>query len=134
MKKCPLCNEIKELSCFRRPPSRIGGAYNSYCKPCENNYQKEWRKASLSHQNTKSKKNRRGLTLDGFNLIVIAQDNKCDICKKKPNEKRSLDLDHNHRTNENRGLLCNNCNRGLGHFKDDVSNLENAIKYLKKWD
>ena len=31
-----------------------------------------------------------------------------------------------------RGLLCHLCNTGIGFFKDDVGNLESAIKYLKR--
>jgi hypothetical protein len=42
-----------------------------------------------------------------------------------------LYVDHCHSTGKVRGLLCNHCNRGIGLFKDDISNLERAILYLK---
>ena len=29
-----------------------------------------------------------------------------------------------------RGLLCNNCNRGIGHLKDSPMIIEKALKYL----
>ena len=35
------------------------------------------------------------------------------------------------KTNKIRGLLCSNCNRGLGHFKDNIDILKSAIKYLE---
>jgi hypothetical protein len=41
-------------------------------------------------------------------------------------------VDHDHETNKIRGLLCSRCNTGLGLFFDNISNLENAILYLKK--
>lgn len=44
--------------------------------------------------------------------------------------KKSLSVDHNHETNAIRGLLCNECNTGLGKFKDKVSLLRRAISYL----
>jgi len=41
-----------------------------------------------------------------------------------------LVVDHNHNTNKVRGLLCNHCNRGLGHFRDNTETLLKAIDYL----
>lgn len=42
----------------------------------------------------------------------------------------SPNIDHCHQTNKVRGLLCKDCNTGLGHFKDDIANLQSAIVYL----
>jgi RNA polymerase-binding transcription factor DksA len=44
----------------------------------------------------------------------------------------NLKLDHNHETGKVRGILCNNCNIGLGSFNDSVRKLESAILYLKE--
>jgi hypothetical protein len=40
-------------------------------------------------------------------------------------------FDHNHATNEVRGMLCFDCNTGIGKFKDDPALLSKAIDYLK---
>lgn len=44
----------------------------------------------------------------------------------------SLCVDHDHKTNKFRGLVCGRCNQGLGHFQDNIEILKLAIKYLKK--
>lgn len=66
-------------------------------------------------------------------------DGLCEICKKPETslanygtKSRRLAIDHCHTTGEFRGLLCANCNQGLGRFKDNIESLENAINYLKK--
>ncbi len=70
---------------------------------------------------------------DYFDLIHL-QDDKCAICKNPISSDftKTTHVDHNHETNKVRGILCHNCNRGLGFFKDDISLLNNAINYLIK--
>lgn len=63
-----------------------------------------------------------------------AQKDKCAICREPWREgKRRYCIDHDHKTGEIRGLLCQGCNMGLGWFKDDPKRLKKAIKYLKKY-
>jgi hypothetical protein len=50
----------------------------------------------------------------------------CTICGDETN----LVVDHCHKTQKVRGLLCNHCNKGLGHFRDDPDLLEYARIYL----
>lgn len=53
---------------------------------------------------------------------------KCSVCK----DKSSLSVDHNHTTGKIRGILCNNCNRGIGLLGDTPESLLKAYKYLKE--
>ena len=60
----------------------------------------------------------------------------CAICGKSNFPMKSISsgclvVDHNHKTNKVRGLLCHNCNRALGLLQDNTETLENAINYLK---
>ena len=67
-------------------------------------------------------------------MLLVAQDYKCAICGTDANElTRELGVDHNHETDEVRGLLCNHCNIGLGNFRDDVELMNKAIEYLGKY-
>jgi hypothetical protein len=62
------------------------------------------------------------------------QDGRCAICGvlEEDAARGRLAVDHDHETNAIRGLLCNNCNVGLGHFKDNEKLLLAAIEYLAR--
>ena len=72
-----------------------------------------------------------GITIDEYNLLYKKQNRGCAICSVPTgsNDKR-LSVDHNHQTGEVRGLLCDDCNIGLGKFKDNPNLLAKAINYL----
>ena len=71
-----------------------------------------------------------GITQEEFNGLLEFQGHQCAICG-KDDIYRTLDIDHDHKTGEVRGLLCTNCNTALGRFKDDIEGLERALYYLK---
>jgi hypothetical protein len=56
------------------------------------------------------------------------QKDRCAICR----EKDPLHIDHDHVTGIFRGLLCGNCNRGIGCLGDDPKRLRSAALYLRK--
>lgn len=60
----------------------------------------------------------------------------CPICEKItiPGVTSKVVLDHDHITGKPRAWICDSCNTGLGRFKDDVGIMENAIRYLKKFN
>lgn len=62
------------------------------------------------------------------------QNHVCAICNQKCKQKEMLSLDHNHETNQIRGLLCSACNMALGGFQDNIDILKSAIKYLEGWE
>jgi hypothetical protein len=70
-----------------------------------------------------------GLTAAEYDALLAKQAGRCAICGTQPVKR--LAVDHEHATGKVRGLLCSTCNSGLGHFKDSVPALENAIAYLR---
>jgi hypothetical protein len=70
-----------------------------------------------------------GLGLIEYQAMFEAQAGRCAICKSTPTVKR-LSVDHDHKTGVVRGLLCTNCNLGLGNFKDNQEILKAASDYL----
>jgi hypothetical protein len=64
--------------------------------------------------------------------MLAAQGNACKICGSPNSGERSLAVDHCHRTQRIRGLLCSACNTGLGSFRDSPELLKSAIKYLAR--
>ena len=64
--------------------------------------------------------------------LAVRQSGGCAICGGKSLRKKYLAVDHNHDTGEVRGLLCNNCNSGLGFFKDNAALLRLAAAYLDR--
>ena len=73
-------------------------------------------------------KHRYGISFKEFEERRQQQNNKCALCLKE----LPLTVDHNHVTGHVRGLLCGNCNRGIGCLKENPETLKRAIKYLQK--
>lgn len=75
-------------------------------------------------------KNDFNISLDDFNDLLQKQNNACAICKTQEPTGYNWHVDHCHSSNKVRGILCSKCNQGLGLFKDSITNLTEAIKYL----
>lgn len=65
-----------------------------------------------------------------YEKMAIEQAGRCAICQQHPPSERRLAVDHDHETGAIRGLLCSNCNLLLGHAKDQIATLAQAIIYL----
>ena len=65
--------------------------------------------------------------------MLAEQNNCCKLCERPFEQlnRRLIHVDHDHKTNELRGILCQKCNTALGSLGDTVESLERAVKYLK---
>lgn len=117
-KECQRCFVVKPLTEFNR--IRCENRPHPYCKGCH--------RESSKLYNKKNRYKKYNLTHDDVTLMLKRQKYKCAICQNSI--KTKFHIDHNHHTNEVRGLLCNTCNTGLGFFKDRIDLLSRAVVFL----
>jgi len=156
-KICSKCKCVKELTLFTKNKKSKNG-YGSWCKLCNTernraknikNLDEVRRRERERHHANKEKQNAEsrayyhanknkyrnyhlkkcyGIKQADYEMMLNYQEHKCAICNEKLGEK--LFVDHNHSTEEVRGLLCSNCNSALGYVKENRQILENMIDYL----
>lgn len=133
-KKCYRCKENKSLDDFANRTKYVfkykGKEHIRYvdgkevwCKDCERDYRRFFKY---------------GINSEQYNKILLSQGEKCAICKTNQSELFKtgnakyfpLVIDHSHKTNKVRGLLCHRCNRTLGLLKDDIFIIQEALNYL----
>ena len=131
-RKCKVAKPYTQFSLNKRPNGRDSSP-RSDCKQCR----AEQARSPEGNRKRRSQALMRdyGITYSEYLVMREKQDNKCSICEVWYSPNRHFDVDHDHTKSKGdvgyvRGLLCNNCNRGIGHLKDDVSYLERAIMYL----
>jgi hypothetical protein len=129
MKPCSSCKQHLPSDRFSPDKSKSTGLA-SICKECRNKrystrYSKQYRDAAL--------KKKYNMEPGDYDVMLESQGGVCKICHSTETGRGDqwFVVDHCHKTNKIRGLLCNTCNRALGLFKDDISYLEQAIHYLK---
>jgi hypothetical protein len=124
--RCPACKQWKPVSEFPRNRSTRDG-FAAYCKPCHN--ERGRRNRQRLHGSTRHYhlKRRYGIGARDVERMIEAQGGMCAVCRTAP----AQHVDHDHATGQVRGILCFNCNGGLGQFRDDRAVLERAITYLR---
>lgn len=95
-------------------------------------YKRRYSQANAAKQRAIDMRRRFGISIEDYDELLIAQVGRCAICGAPPTKRKALAVDHDHETGNLRGLLCSNCNVGLGNFKDDPARLATAINYLEE--
>lgn len=109
LKKCSQCGRMLPLSMFAPKSNR--------CRICRRDYDWQYRY---------------GVSPEEYHQLWESQEGKCKICGKELPEGEYLSIDHDKETGEVRGLLCKQCNSGLGYFKDNPENLRKAAEYIEE--
>lgn len=138
-KTCTMCGRNRPISEYRSRGGAQKHLLKSRCNRClyaehkrwvEENEERVQEYRSRDSWTLAKRCSRRGITPEELVDRYERQEKCCAICK---DEITLLDsaIDHNHDTGEFRGVLCKQCNRALGMFKDSPSVLKNALEYLE---
>ena len=140
-KQCSDCGFVFEATSkffFRDPDCTFG--LKPVCKACCSLRKKEYRKAhpELIKKQEQEMSLRRALkklnlTKEWYEAKVEEQREVCEICNNKCKVFFRLSIDHNHKTNRPRGLLCAKCNVAVGNIKEDIRVAQSLVRYLEKY-
>jgi hypothetical protein len=107
----------------------------SYDRP---SYHRAWRIKNLEQFRRSQLKwlcKQGGCTLEEYEQALVQQNGQCKICGKIPTGNGTsdarLNIDHDHKTGEFRGLICHRCNKALGMVNDSIEILEAMKEYLR---
>jgi len=135
MRICRKCGVEKVESDFRTRP----GHAITECQKCEAQWRKEYyqqnpekcrdaRRIWARKHPENSRKRLYGISDEQYKKMLLNQEGGCAICGRKT----KLCVDHCHLSLKIRGILCVNCNLGIGNFKDSIELLLKAGIYLEK--
>src|SRR6267142_6623170 len=118
MKICTGCGENKSFTEFSKCCSKRD-QLRSRCRACCKIYSTNYHKYNNKRATLKYHHN---LSLEDFEKMKEKQKGLCYICEKSPElgSRKTLFVDHCHKTKKIRGLLCQKCNSGLGMFNDNI--------------
>jgi hypothetical protein len=140
-KQCTKCSTVKNIDeYYIRKVGKQKGKPRSTCKLCDKSYRennkeviKKWKANNPLYDRQRDLKRKFGINLEKYDNLLLVQNNNCAICGVNIGlVGKNLCVDHCHKTNKIRGLLCNSCNLGLGMFKDNQVILNKAAEYLNK--
>ena len=116
MLSCTKCKTEKPATSEYFPlHNKKRNGLDSWCRACRSEY-----------RNANCRGKFRNVISDAKLQEIKSSTTECVIC----GDAGLLVVDHDHVTGQVRGMLCNHCNRGLGHFRDDPTLLEFAAQYL----
>lgn len=131
-KVCKQCGKEGSLDLFQKDITKKDKV-RPECKECTAANRKKRYSPVVNRKNNMQKNFGKGI-LETYKHLFDLQGGVCAICQSPENGRYAhLSVDHDHDTGKIRGLLCNNCNRGIGLLKDDPKILEQAKEYIEKY-
>jgi hypothetical protein len=129
---CTNCKEEKSLTAFGQHTVKGRVYYQPYCKPCHSKRTAEWLRKNPGYTTAWKRKRNGGFDAEKIAKLLDKQNGLCGICEEELGGK--FDCDHDKESGYGRGLLCSDCNKGIGFLKHDKKVLQRAIDYLEEWE
>ena len=136
MKSCNVCG-VELIIGTTWTEARKKHHMNS-CNACNHTKSKAWKQnnkeAYQESQRNSKRKLRYGLSEKEFLTLYKSQAGCCAICYTPlAVSGKDTHIDHSHTTGKVRGLLCNNCNTGIGKFNENIAALRRAVFYIERY-
>lgn len=131
--RCTQCQRDLSLESFHKR-SALKRGHDSWCKDCKSIYRADYFQRNKRKEQDRSRQKAwdyMGISFSNaeYDRLYSNQDGQCGICFYSHER---LHVDHNHTTGTVRGLLCSNCNKGIGLLQDSASVIRSAADYLEK--
>jgi hypothetical protein len=141
---CSKCKEIKDIESFPKDKKTATG-YGYVCRVCRREYSRQQHQRKMQNPELREKERARdrarnvhrrhkrvckevGCSNATLKEFLAVAGKVCQIC----GTNRKICVDHDHKTGNLRGVLCNRCNFGIGYFRDDPGLTDQASVYLRK--
>lgn len=147
MKTCNRCKQTKSLSEFYKRPDRGKNSVRSICKDCSKKHLDSILDIPYSELPPDKKEKRRqiyrkswlkrkyGMAVEDYEKMFQKQNGRCAICGSEnsggKHSSETFMVDHCHKSEKVRGLLCNRCNLAIGVLSDDTWLIEKILQYVK---
>jgi hypothetical protein len=132
LRTCKSCNTEKSITEFDKN-SPTATSRRRVCRSCRNEDVKARQKTPEAREKSRIRRASATYGLSPKQYERLLEDHThCAICGAAAPEGGNLCIDHNHETGAVRGLLCHNCNLGLGKFRDSLDLVLKAALYLEK--
>ena len=132
LKSCISCGNSLTIDYFYKDKQKVDG-FSPRCKDCDKRQRKVHyiNNKELSVNNNLLRKY--SISYEEYMELFNKQSGHCYICLIHQRDlKRAMAVDHNHKTGNIRGLLCNSCNVAIGNAKESIEILQRMIDYLKE--
>lgn len=151
IKVCSKCKKEKPFSDFYKDKNRKDG-FRSSCKLCDKPRHQQYYKKHKDKWPVRNKKYYKlhrkernqyyaayahGMTIAERESFIINKGNRCEVCNISREShfeifNKDLCIDHCHKTNINKGVLCCMCNSAAGHLRDNPDLTYKLFEYLER--